>query len=102
MTKEKLFKPIDQFMIRVPLLTLTDYSKLAKTADLEPLLIAYLQDPIIYEAISIASPTLIDSFNRRSELNSERKRRQLFPVYLSISCACHRVPLRLAFLLQLD
>ena len=78
MTKEKLFKPIDQFMIRVPLLTLTDYSKLAKTADLEPLLIAYLQDPIIYEAISIASPTLIDSFNRRSELNSERKRRQLF------------------------
>jgi len=75
---QEIFIPVDHFMIRVPLLTLDDFFKLSSNLELVKLLNSYLEDPVVKEAILIASPPLIDSLEKLETGQSDRKKAQAY------------------------
>lgn len=75
-SKENIFIPTDSFMIRIPMLTIEDFFKLSSSQNLEELLFSYLENPIVKEAIHIASPNLMNSLKKFNTIQTERKKEQ--------------------------
>jgi len=76
MLTENLFVPSGSFMIRTPLLPFENFFQLSSKQNLDKILLSYLENPLIIEAISIASPNLIKALDKHSTSNSERKKEQ--------------------------
>lgn len=73
---ENLFIPSGSFMIRTPMLPFENFFQLSARQNLDQILLAYLENPLITEAISIASPNLIKALEKHLTSNSERKKEQ--------------------------
>lgn len=73
---ENLFIPSGSFMIRIPMLPFENFFQLSSKQNLDQILLAYLENPLVTEAISIASPNLIKALEKHLTNNSERKKEQ--------------------------
>lgn len=72
MKPSSLFKSAGAFMLRTPLLTMDDFYKLSTSEDIRLLLKSYYEDPMIKEAIYIASKDLYESLEKGiSEANEQ-------------------------------
>jgi len=74
--KEKIYSPLSLFMMRTPLLPLEYFEQLC-AADLQDSLDIAIQDPLIQEAIAVASENLHEAMPNFKEEKNPKKQKQV-------------------------